>query len=373
MNPTHNCGGFRAATPMRDQHNPAGSQRKSVGWFLLFIIVLTGFIGALVLTAGRVRAISNPTSITIVSSTAYSGVLETDDLLVVVHYNLAYGSFPTEQISDAYVGRFLRGTTELNSVEPFPFNNRGYGVGGFSMYWTAAEKTTDSIEFGDTNSEGYKIIFQGKPGVFPGSTPTTATNPDSPPIVWQSASKTQELLQKGIKLLAYEFERNSAWVTNTYDLISGKAGTEQLTANGEIYFSGVVPNLQVMIPDLFSSAAQTVPIIERTYTKSYAKDLEKIWDGNWVDKRFSNLASQLKMPKEVITSMVAFIICAFIAFVMMGVLHGTPYGLEFGLMTFAVTIPLFTVVAWIPLAVTGLIAFIAVMGIGWAFLGRKAA
>ena len=317
-----------------------------------------------------VWAIDNPpTPPVIVAVKAYSGVLETSDLLVVVHYNLPYVSFPTEQISDAFVGRFLRGTTELNSVEPFPFNNRGYGVGVFSLYWTAAQKTTDSIEFGNTNSEDYKIQFQGKPGVFPSSIPTTSTTT----IVWRSASRTKELLQQDVAALANELERNSAWVTNAFDLISTTAGTEQFTSSGEKYFSGAIPNLQVMIPDIFSSAAQRVPIIERKFTNDYAKDLRKVWEGNWVDKRFSNLADQFRMPKSVVTSSVAFLLASFIAFCMIKVLDGTGSGVEFGLMTYAVTIPLFTAIDWIPMAVTAVIAFIAVMGIGWAFFGRKAA
>jgi len=351
-----------------DNHNPAFGKSKGFPW-LLVVGLLCGIIAAVVLRAGVVRSIDAPTSITITTIRAYSGTLETDDLLVVVHYNVPYGTFPSEQISDAYVGRFLRGTTELNSVEPFAYNDRGYGVGIFSFYWTAAERSSDSIEFNDSNGEGYIVIFQGKPGVFPGSTPTT----QSTDITWRDSTRTVILLRNDIAALARTLEENSEWVNDSRDLIAATAGTTQLTSAGEEYFAGAIPNLQVMIPDLFSSAAKTVPNITRTFNRTYERDLNAFWQGNWVDTRFNNLATQFRMPKSVITSMIALLLASFIAGAVMKISGPTSASLELGLMSYAVTLPLFTVVNWIPLPVTLFIAFIAVLGIGWTFWGRRAA
>ena len=228
------------------------------------------------LLPGQALAIADPDSITLEMVRAYSGVLETGDMLVVVHYDLAYTSTPAEQIGDAYLGRFFRGTTELNSVEPFPFNDRGYGVGVFSLYWTASQVTSDSIEFEDTNSENYAVSLQGKVGVFPGSAPSSTTNT----ITWRAASNTESLLFADIDEVANTLEQNAAWVANTYDLISRLGGQEALTNDGETYFASAIPNLQVMIPDIFSSAASTPTFTERDHERAYSDRLQTFWDGN---------------------------------------------------------------------------------------------
>ena len=140
------------------------------------------------MTVGTVYAIADPASISIENVRAYQSVLETGDLLVVVKYDLVYASTPTELINNAYVGRFMRGAAELNSDDPFPFNDNGYGVGIFSFYWTPDEVLDSSIEFNDTNTEGYSVNFQGKLGVFPGSIPLTSTTT----ITWRTSALCME-------------------------------------------------------------------------------------------------------------------------------------------------------------------------------------
>lgn len=105
------------------------------------VAVLAGTVAALAL-AGVVHAIANPDTIAITQVRAFDSVLEGGDLLMVVEYNLAYSSIPDEVISDAFLGRFIRSSTELKNVEPFAFNDKGYGLGIFSLYWSASEQTS---------------------------------------------------------------------------------------------------------------------------------------------------------------------------------------------------------------------------------------
>ena len=327
---------------------------------------LCGLISALllVLMPGQAFAIADPDSITLETVQAYSGVLEAGDLLVVVHYDLAYTTTPTEQIADAYFGRFFRGTTELNAVEPFPFNDRGYGVGIFSLYWTASQVTNDSIEFEDTNSESYSVSLQGKVGVFPGSAPSSTTNT----ITWRAASNTEDLLFADIAELANTLEQDAAWVVNSRDLIDRFGGQEALTSAGETYFASAIPNLQVMIPDLFSSAATTPTFIERDHERVYSDRLQEFWAGTWVDTRFVNLATTLRMPKIMLTTMFAFTMMMAAAAGVYKLSEGTAYGLEFSIMSMAVSLVLWTVVGFVSMEVTAMVTFFAVLGLGWVFL-----
>ena len=166
-------------------NRPENKKSHWLGFSEFCVKLILAWILFMVLSE-TVFAISNPTSITIVDVRAYDAVLEADDLLVVVEYDLAYTVFPAEIISDAYLGRFLNGTTELTSVEPYAFNDKGYGAGIFSFYWSPAQKETASIEFNNPNVEPYTVVLQGKPGVFPGTAPSIT----SPTIHWQDASNT---------------------------------------------------------------------------------------------------------------------------------------------------------------------------------------
>ncbi len=352
-------------------------RRRNARWaaFLISFAVLWAVV--VVWNPSNVfAAIADPDTINIEDVRAYDSVLEANDLLIIVEYNLAYSSTPAELISDAYLGRFRRGTAELNAVDPFAFNDNGYGRGIFSLYWTAAQKTTDSIEFNDTNSEAYTVTLQGKIGVFPGGVPTTTTNT----ILWQDATDTRNLLEAQIAALARKFEQDSGWADDTDfdDLIESPGGTDQLTSRGvgtgEEYFGNAVPQLRSMIPGLFSSGVSSPDFTEETFDKSYSEDLKGFWatDGAWVDTKFTTLADRYQVPKRTLTSLVAIAFMMIIVWFTSKLLDGTDRGWQFGVMTVALTLPMFTAVGWIPLEVTMIIATVAVLGITWTLWGRRA-
>jgi hypothetical protein len=343
-------------------------------WFALAVLA-----SLIALLPGQAFAIGDPDSITISDIRAYDSVLESGDLLVIVEYDLPYTSIPTETIGDAYLGRFLRSTTELNSVEPFSYNDKGYGVGIFSLYWSATQKTTDSIEFDDSNSEAYAITLQGKIGVFTGSVPTTTTTT----ITWQDVSDTKDLLKLHIVELAQRFESDTDWndgtqsniintaSTNFGNLISVTTGNDQLTAVGEEYFSNAIPQIQVMVPSLFSSGVTTPDFTERSFDKSFEGNINSFWDGNWVDTRFQNLADTYRVPKRTLTTIVALFFMCLIAFFVSRLLDSTDNGMAFGLMTFAVTLPMAAAVNWVPMAVVASVGFICLTGVSWSIWGRR--
>ncbi len=330
-----------------------------VAWISFMVVYETAF------------GISNPDSITIEGVKAYDSVLEADDLLMVVEYNLPYAVTPDEIISDAYLGRFLNGTTELTSVEPFAFNDKGYGRGIFSFYFSAAQKATASIEFDNPNSENYLVTLQGKPGVFPGTAPSIT----SPTIDWQSGLLSQIKLHFHIRNLAYKFENDPGWNDDPDfdDLIQSPGGVEQLTGSGEEYFSNAIPQLQSMIPGIFSSGTSAPDFSQSPDNQDYADDLDTFWDGNWVGTHFDTLATTYDAPRGVITALIATLFIGLIAFFSANLLGQNAEAAGFGMMTMAVTLPMFTAINMVPLNFTIVTAFVlGVLGIGWVIFLRRA-
>ncbi len=104
-------------------------------WILAGIVLAVG-------PATLVFAISAPDSdIVLDNVNGYTGVLEVDDLLVTVKYDIPYASLPTESATDAYLATFRRGGTSLNTTSLFDFNDKGFNTGVLSFYWTAARRT----------------------------------------------------------------------------------------------------------------------------------------------------------------------------------------------------------------------------------------
>lgn len=351
---------------MDKKQRPRRTPRQKI---IFLGLIALGIIFLALRGANSVFAISDPSSLSIVSIRAYSGALETSDLLVVVHYDIVYSSIPAEQASEAYLGRFMRGTTELRSVEPFPFNDKGYNEGVLSFYWTPTQMTDDSIEFNDTNSEGYSVILQGKMSVFPGTVPST----EASLIDWRDSSQTTDALYDDLVAQAYELEQDADWSANSQDLIAATTGVDAFTTTGENYFSGAIPNLQSMVPKLFSTSVRRPEATERTFSNDHAQALEDTFEGNWMETRFTTLATTLRAPRNVITTIFAFILMGIAAFGAAALFKDRPAdGMSFGMLTFAVTIPLFASIGWLPFEIAAIVAFMGLLGLGWTLFLRRA-
>ena len=303
---------------------------------------------------------------------AYDGVLVSGDLLIVVEYDVPYASLPLEVISDAYIGRFRRGSTELQSVEPFAFNDRGYGPGVFSFYWDATAVSTDSIEFENTNSESYTITLQGKVGVFSGSVPSATAVASQ--IQGQDATTTLTGLRARVVALAQQFENDTDWNDDPAfdDLIGTSGGITQLTTVGAEYFATAIPNLHLMVQDIFSSGVSTPDFTEADYNPSLERDLNDFWAGNWIDDFFQSQADLLRVPKRTLTSLIALFFMGLIALFIRRLLEdSSAHATAFGVSTMAVTLPMAAAVGLIPLQLTVVVAFLGLLAIGWSFTLAK--
>ena len=327
-------------------------------WMLAAVVLAVG-------PATMVFAISAPDSDIVLSNVqGYTGMLEDDDLLVIAKYDIPYATLPTESATDAYVGRFLRDGTDLNSTELFHFNDKGYNTGLISFYWTAAQRSTDSVEHGNANNENYQVRINGKPGVFPGAVPTQTTNT----ITWES----KLVFKQNIIDLALEFDRDVDWLANSQDLIT--PGDQTLfTDDGAEYFATVIPRLATMESSLFTSAVKPLESATQVPVESLVDTLDDYWDGTPLGDQMDRIAGTQGVEVIVIRSIIAMFIMLLIAFMMGFFLSsiGAPKAPEFGLMTLTVTSPLAASVNFLAMPVVIIMALMGVGGIAWGIWGHK--
>lgn len=306
--------------------------------------------------------IDDPDSMTIDSVRAYDGVINADDLLVVVQYDIAYASLPVLAVTDAYIGRFLVDDAEVNAVEIIAFNDIGYGVGLFSMYFTAAEKDAASIEFENPSAEDYKIVLQGKPSAF-ADPPVVKTSS----ITYRSATTTAKFLLTDMADLAELLENNAAWLTNGLDLITFTSGQQVLTATGEAYFGLAVPNLQIMVPNLFGSSTTSPVVFERQFGTSEQDRLLEIWDAGPMGLIFSGLADSFNIGKTWVLGIIGLMVV--VSAVWLASHLADP---EYGLLTIPFTWPLMIAAGLGSLSALMFTVAIAVIGLFYALFLRRA-
>lgn len=322
-----------------------------------------GIAIAIVLFPAIVSAQSAPDDLIINSVQGYQNVLEDDDLLVVVFYDIEYASPPTQLVSDTFIGRFLRDTTDLNSTELFPFNQRGYNQGIFSFYWTAAQRSTDSVEYNNTNSENYLIRLQGKVGVFPGGVPSVTTSS----ISW----RTTVQLGTDIIDLALALDGDADWVTGNQDLIT-TGDLTQFTASGEEYFATVIPRLASMVSTLFESAVTVILPVTRTPQNTYSEELQAFWVGTFVDTNLQRIADNFRITLVVLKTFMGFLFMITAGFIAtMAMRHTGNRAAEFGMLTMALVFVLEVPVGIVTMPLAMITGLLAIAGLAWAFFGRR--
>ncbi len=329
-------------------------------WFSL--VILMALLGALI--PGKAFAVAVPDNLLIESALAYSGVLQPGDMLVIVRYNIDYASIPVEVVSETFVGRFMRGTSELNATEIFNFQNSGYGQGLFSFYFTDLAMTADSIEYADINSEGYAVVLQGKPTAF-----AVPPRVNSVTISYRNSAVTKQLLNSDTIALARVLQDNSIWSGNDIRLIDFATGQQVLTTDGQSYFGQAIPNMQVMIPDLFGSSVTGINPRERDFTFSERDRLQSFWEGRGIDASFQAGADLFDTSKLTFTT-VALAMPLIIGIIIFGIaISGSP---EFGISTAALTIPLVTRIGLMSMTFAFVVGLMAAVALGFAYFLRRA-
>jgi len=226
-----------------------------------------------------VYAIAPPDSLQINSVYAYQHCLETDDQLYLVQYTIYYApegeesTNPDENVTEAYLVRFMDGAAELKSVAPYAYYDDGYGDGIAAIYFSASDPNLPTWE------GAYTIKLEGNP--------TLAWDPDIPSTsvaafdLWSSSAsitETQDELTARILYLADQLELE--WGISMIDT----TGTgSYLSGYGEAYFTSAIPNIKAMAPNAFAGGTSSPDWSAKEPITDYAEDRAHSTDGTLLD------------------------------------------------------------------------------------------
>lgn len=212
--------------------------------------------------------ISAPDALLINSSHGYQCLLEsgpavTDcDYLIVVEFEIVYGTLPLEVATETFVLRLMNGSIELASDSPFTFVDNGYGRGLASFYFSAA----DAAAIGFDSTTAPDIILQGAPSKFGSTPPTLRVNLAH----WHSATDSINVFVQEMVETAYALQNE--WGITLQELRQ-EGGQQIFTADGDEYFHESVKNIKRIMPESFVGADIPLDIAERTFTRQGESDL----------------------------------------------------------------------------------------------------
>lgn len=311
----------------------------------ILMITLTLFI-----FTDKAYAIVDPDSLQIRYVNAYRSVLETNDILYVVSYDVEYSSTPTEPISDTYITRLLTlGSSELQASIPVPYFDNGYGRGVTSLYFTAEQVTNLSITWGDP----YTVRLQGNPSSFP-SPPAISTSS----INYKNQFATQFHLQNDIytEAVSLQLVWSALLSPDSISLVESQGNAVVFTSDGEDYFLQSIPNLNQMIPDLFVGT-NDVPDsqdLNRPHDQSYRDQLAALWDNTFIGDQFQQFADAWFVPVELVKFGVWMVVCGVISSIF---LTATQRG-DFSMVVYTLLIPVGAYIGLVDLVFAALFAFL---------------
>jgi len=220
-------------------------------------------LGLLLIASPVLAAIDPPDTLRIDSVYVYRHCLETNDQLYIVEYTVDYTiANPDENITEAFLGRLMDGTTELKAVAPYAFYDDGYDPGIFAIYFSASDPNLP------TWANGYTMKLEGNPTLDWGGTPPSTSV--SVFDLWSSStsiSTTQDELAARILYLADQLEL--AWGINMAD----STGTgSYLSDYGAAYFTNAIPNIQAMAPKAFAGGTTPLDWSTKEPVTTYAED-----------------------------------------------------------------------------------------------------
>ncbi len=320
------------------------------------IIAFLSLAVALGLSAASLYALADPSLMEIEGVLQYDSILEGGDRLYVVQYEITYGALPTETVTEGFLGRLVDDTGQLGSTQPYAggvIPDQGFTRGLYSFYFETAPTITGPLQ----------VILQGNPALIPTPRPVSTTS-----IVTRSGSLALSL---DIITLATAYETH--WSTQEgelIDLIDVQNARAVLSPDGDEYFSNAIPQLQEILPGLFSIAQTGRTQVDEQFTEVYEDSLDDLWVGTPVENASTNLAQSLGLNVEVFETMIALIFSVFVGFMALK-FSGGQTGL--GAIAAYTVLVGFALVGWGGLPFIGLIAFVSVIMLGWVLFYKGAA
>jgi hypothetical protein len=222
-----------------------------------------------------VKAIATlPESLNILSSKAFTNVLQSNDFLVIFRYSIAYTTTPTtETATDLYIFSLLSAsnTTEYGSVTPYAYTTRGFGQGVSAIYLSAST----APHWGDS----YQIRIMGNPAKFSSANLTNPvqffpiTNYFTPTDLVEVPDGIGNYLIEQMQQLEIPWSKT---------LVLPSTGGMILSTTGEIYLTSAVPGFAAMAPQIIAIQIISSTPAVISYGNTTAVNMTSQYGGTWV-------------------------------------------------------------------------------------------
>ena len=227
--------------------------------FKLSILTLVVLLST---TAIAQAAIASPDTLTINTIDAYQSVIETDDQLHIMTFEISYGVNPDQDANQTFIFRLFDGGVEIATATPYAFFNSGYDQGVIGFYFDAQDPDIPAWE-----AATLELQLVGNAALDWGGDPPSVTN-----NIWDSFNENKSLVGARVRTIALALE--TQWGV---DLIEPVRSVNKLTENGENYFETTIPNLRLISPELFISTTTSPDIPSGNRTTTYGDDVEDRW------------------------------------------------------------------------------------------------
>jgi len=259
-------------------------------------LIITGLISAfllLFLSGPQVLAVdpASPDTFEIKSALACRHVYETDDFILIVHYEIHYESDqPADPVDEVFSFRMLdtTGTQLIGSSIPYPYNNYGYDEGVVSFYFSAADAPTWGLP--------YIISIQGSPVYFASPPVMTYTMTAEDYSTFATQEDNRVLLGNHILDVAEDLEVD--WQT---EMIIDTGTKIVLSTTGEYYFLGTIHGIKEMAPQIFSTSMLNPDYSPGNFTMAEANAWATRYDGTWVGDALDNIEDLFGIQWNIIT------------------------------------------------------------------------
>lgn len=201
-------------------------------------------------------AVANPDYITIEDIYAFRNVLETGDQLYFVRYDVSYNATPNEDASETYqMVLYDVGEATLIHSEPLKY----YQHNIISMYFSAAKVTEHGLVWGSA----YVVKIRGNPVKF--DSLTEGINMRTRTL----GGDFKEASVLGTIMLGQAQKLQDDWAGITLLTTGGLLNT-----TGAYTFEKAIPNLHIMVPEIYSSVLVYPTVERRVWTRAYEESLQ---------------------------------------------------------------------------------------------------
>ncbi|MDD5094060.1 MAG: hypothetical protein PHV74_06755 [Dehalococcoidia bacterium] len=302
---------------------------------------------------------ATPDNLQIRDVKVFRHLIEEDDFLAVVAFDIGYDASPPSEPANTYfLFRFVDSDgNDIGQQVPYSYGFNGYYYGITAFYFSA-----DNVPAWDA---AHQVKLEGNPTQW-----TTLPTPS----IWTIGSSDYSA---GTDQLENRAELETWLVTAILDLevdwgvpaalLATTTGGLVLTAEGQYYMVGAIPGLSYFAPDIFMLNSATIGYPDDTEWSDRATDVEASYADTPIETLKNTLGDMLGGINPVVATTLLVMVGIL---VLMGLAFFKWQSTEASYAVIPVALLYAAKITFLPWALFGLFAFVAVLYIGWMLLGK---